>query len=90
MTTAVIVVCLPGLKKFIVRSKSSTNTPNHGNTSTQSGSGQSSNNHRFKPRTKPHPYAEWGVRDDEIELVASARRSYPPDKETLNDQEVVR
>ncbi|KAH7246678.1 hypothetical protein BKA59DRAFT_201479 [Fusarium tricinctum] len=81
MTTAVIVVCLPGLKKFIVRSKSSTNTPNHGNTSTQSGSGQSSNNHRFKPRTKPHPYAEWGVRDDEIELVASARRSYPPDKE---------
>ncbi|KAG5655375.1 hypothetical protein KAF25_006878 [Fusarium avenaceum] len=90
MTTAVIVVCLPGLKKFIVRSKSSTNTPNHDTTPTQSGSGQSSNNHRFKPQIQPHPYAAWGVRDDEIELVSSARRSSPPDTETLNDQELMR
>ncbi|KAF4964020.1 hypothetical protein FSARC_8018 [Fusarium sarcochroum] len=60
MTTAVIVVCLPGLKKFIVRSKSSTTTPDHGTTSAQSGSGQSSGNPGFKPRATPHPYAEWG------------------------------
>lgn len=80
MTTAVIVVCLPGLKKFITRSKASTNTTDRGDGS-QSGSGQISSNHAFKSRSTPQAYAEWGVRDDEIELVAIAKKSHFPSTE---------
>ncbi|KAJ3539895.1 hypothetical protein NM208_g5301 [Fusarium decemcellulare] len=69
MTTAVIVVCLPGLKKFVTRSKSP-NTSDPVDASGQSGSGQS--------RSTRQAYAEWGVRDDEIELVTDPRKSYPP------------
>ncbi|KAF4461190.1 hypothetical protein FALBO_12016 [Fusarium albosuccineum] len=69
MTTAVIVVCLPGLKKFVTRSNSP-NTSDPANASAQSGSGQS--------RSTRQAYAEWGVRDDEIELVTGSRKSYPP------------
>ncbi|KAH6974543.1 hypothetical protein BKA56DRAFT_634421 [Ilyonectria sp. MPI-CAGE-AT-0026] len=75
MTTAVIVVCLPGLKKFITRSKTPTNTTDRGDGS-QSGSGQMSNKHAFKSRSTPQAYEEWGVRDDEIELVAIGKKSH--------------
>ncbi|KAH7129062.1 hypothetical protein EDB81DRAFT_888829 [Dactylonectria macrodidyma] len=77
MTTAVIVVCLPGLKKFITRSKTPTNITDGGDVS-QPGSGQLSSNHVFKSRSTPQAYAEWGVRDDEIELVTVANKPYLP------------
>ncbi|KAJ4244402.1 hypothetical protein NW762_014530 [Fusarium torreyae] len=80
MTTAVTVVCLPGLKKFITRSKTPTNTSDGGNIS-QYGSRQLSSNHARKSRTAPQAYAEWGIRDDEIELV-TASKSYPPSTDT--------
>ncbi|KAL9561407.1 hypothetical protein ACKAV7_014762 [Fusarium commune] len=79
MTTAVIVVCLPGLKKFIMRSESPTHTTDRGNAPVQSSSGHSSSNPGFNSRPTPHVYAEWGIRDDEIELVSDAHESYTPD-----------
>ncbi|KAF4961924.1 hypothetical protein FSARC_9965 [Fusarium sarcochroum] len=81
MTTAVTVVCLPGLKKFITRSKTPTNTSDGGNVS-QYGSKQLSSNHAMKSRSIPQAYAEWGIRDDEIELVTNANKSYPPSTDT--------
>jgi hypothetical protein len=72
MTTAVIVVCLPGFKRFFMRSKVSTIVPTKvtdGDVSFPSGSGVSSLDTRVKSLSASQAYAEWGVRDDEIELV---------------------
>ncbi|KAF4433748.1 hypothetical protein F53441_13747 [Fusarium austroafricanum] len=65
MTTAVIVVCLPGLKKLIVRTP--TNASNRGGSSLQSSSALSSSTRGPKSRAS-QPYAEYGVTDDEIGL----------------------
>ncbi|KAF5025370.1 hypothetical protein F66182_2535 [Fusarium sp. NRRL 66182] len=90
MTTAVTVVCLPGLKKLITRSKTPKNTADHGDTSGVSGSAQSASNYGFNPHPVPQAYAEWGVRDDEIELVSNFRNSYPPDSDIPNEPEAAR
>ncbi|KAF4339922.1 hypothetical protein FBEOM_6146 [Fusarium beomiforme] len=66
MSTAVIVVSLPGLRKFIARSKKSTNRSSshqisgYGNHTKITGTN--------KGQGTPSSYAKWGVRDDEIEL----------------------
>ncbi|QPC60778.1 hypothetical protein HYE67_003009 [Fusarium culmorum] len=66
MTTAVIVVCLPGLKKFVKRSKLPTTT----HRSYQSGTGLSTGSHApLKSQQITQRYAERGVKDSEIELV---------------------
>ncbi|KAF5241446.1 hypothetical protein FAUST_3876 [Fusarium austroamericanum] len=66
MTTAVIVVCLPGLKKFVKRSKLPTTTDRP----YQSGTGLSTGSHApLKSQQTTQSYAEWGVKDSEIELV---------------------
>ncbi|CAF3472709.1 unnamed protein product [Fusarium graminearum] len=66
MTTAVIVVCLPGLKKFVKRSKLPTTTDR----SYQSVTGLSTGSHApLKSQQITQSYAEWGVKDSEIELV---------------------
>lgn len=78
MATAVIVVCLPGLKKLIMRSRSSTNTASQGFNSNQSSSGHSSNMTASKSRTASQAYAEWGVMDDEIELPSHPQKSHLP------------
>ncbi|KAF5246218.1 hypothetical protein FANTH_6985 [Fusarium anthophilum] len=81
MSTAVIVVCLPGLRTFIVRSKKSTNRSSshqlsgYGN-HTRIGVGQTSKTGAHKGQTPPSSYAKWGVRDDEIELVTHIRVSH--------------
>ncbi|KAF5549064.1 hypothetical protein FMEXI_4406 [Fusarium mexicanum] len=75
MSTAVIVVCLPGLRRFIMRSKSSTNRSSsnqpsgYGVHTKITGRGQNA-------ETPPSQYAKWGVRDDEIELVTHIRVSH--------------
>ncbi|KAF4946978.1 hypothetical protein FSARC_14072 [Fusarium sarcochroum] len=77
MSTAVIVVCLPGLRRFLGRSKSpaqsSGHTSGYGAHSVLSRSGQTSANNTSKPRPPPSSYAKWGVRDDEIGLVTHIR-----------------
>ncbi|PNP80908.1 hypothetical protein FNYG_05723 [Fusarium nygamai] len=78
MATAVIVVCLPGLKKLIMRSRSTTNTTSQGSNSNQSSSGHSSNMTASKSRTASQAYAEWGVMDDEIELPSHPQKSHLP------------
>ncbi|RKK75541.1 hypothetical protein BFJ69_g7606 [Fusarium oxysporum] len=78
MATAVVVVCLPGLKKLIMRSRTPTNTTSQGFSSKQSGSGQSSNMTGSKSRTASQAYAEWGVMDDEIELATHPQQSHLP------------
>ncbi|KAH7467619.1 hypothetical protein FOMA001_g15235 [Fusarium oxysporum f. sp. matthiolae] len=81
MSTAVIVVCLPGLRTFIVRSKKSTNRSSshqlsgYGN-HTRIGVGQTSKTGTHKGQAPPSSYAKWGVRDDEIELVTHIRVSH--------------
>ncbi|KAJ4246031.1 hypothetical protein NW762_013776 [Fusarium torreyae] len=86
MSTAVIVVCLPGLRRFIGRSKSpghsSGNTSGYGPHSVLSRSGQTSNN-TSKPRPPPSSYAKWGVRDDEIGLVTHIRAGSPTELSDL-------
>ncbi|KAH7207342.1 hypothetical protein DER44DRAFT_810911 [Fusarium oxysporum] len=69
MATAVVVVCLPGLKKLIMRSRTPTSTTGQGFSSKQSSSGHSSDITGAKSRTASQAYAEWGVMDDEIELA---------------------
>nr|RBQ92230.1 hypothetical protein FVER53263_11715 [Fusarium verticillioides] len=75
MSTAVIVVCLPGLRRFIMRSKSSTNRSSsnqpsgYGVHTKITGRGQNA-------ETPASQYAKWGVRDDEIELVTHIRVSH--------------
>ncbi|KPM39581.1 hypothetical protein AK830_g6987 [Neonectria ditissima] len=86
MSTAVIVVCLPGLKKFIMRSKTPTHSADRAEAS-QSESGQHSSNHVFKSRSTPQAYAEWGVREDEIELVTVVNKSDRHSIETPNDRD---
>ncbi|KAH7166658.1 hypothetical protein DER46DRAFT_503403 [Fusarium sp. MPI-SDFR-AT-0072] len=78
MATAVVVVCLPGLKKLIMRSRTPTNTTSQGFSSEQSGSGHSSNITGSKSRTASQAYAEWGVMDDEIELADHPQQSHLP------------
>ncbi|KAF5550332.1 hypothetical protein FNAPI_7755 [Fusarium napiforme] len=78
MATAVIVVCLPGLKKLIMRSRSTTNTTTQGSNSNQTSSGHSSNMTASKSRTASQAYAEWGVMDDEIELPSHPQKSHLP------------
>ncbi|KAF5598332.1 hypothetical protein FPCIR_3155 [Fusarium pseudocircinatum] len=78
MATAVIVVCLPGLKKLITRSRSTTNTTSQESNSCQSSSGHSSNMTASKSRTVSQAYAEWGVMDDEIELPSHPQKSHLP------------
>lgn len=68
MTTAVIVICLPGFKRFFMRSNVSTRVT-HSDVSYPSGSAVSSLDTRVKSLSASQAYAEWGVRDDEIELV---------------------
>ncbi|KAH6959466.1 hypothetical protein DER45DRAFT_584897 [Fusarium avenaceum] len=69
MTTAVIVICLPGFKRFFMRSKVSSIKATHSDVSYPSGSAVSSLDTRVKSLSASQAYAEWGVRDDEIELV---------------------
>lgn len=72
MTTAIIVVSLPGLKRFVMRSKVSTKVSTKvtdGDISIPSGLAVSSLDTRVKSLSVSQAYAEWGVRDDEIELV---------------------
>ncbi|KAF5556375.1 hypothetical protein FMEXI_1218 [Fusarium mexicanum] len=76
MATAVIVVCLPGLKKLIMRSRTTTNTTSQGFNSNQSRSGYSSNMTASKSRNASQAYAEWGVMDDEIELPSHPHPSH--------------
>ncbi|KAG5750666.1 hypothetical protein H9Q70_006680 [Fusarium xylarioides] len=78
MATAVIVVCLPGLKKLIARSRTPTNTTSQGFNSNQSSSGQSSSMTASKSRAASQAYAEWGVMDDEIELPTHPQESHSP------------
>lgn len=70
MSTAVIVVCLPGLRRFIGRSKSPGQS-----TGPSSGYGQATGNNNNTQRTRhpPSAYQKWGVRDDEIGLVTEIR-----------------
>ncbi|KAF4946146.1 hypothetical protein FGADI_11424 [Fusarium gaditjirri] len=76
MATAVVVVCLPGLKKLIMRSR--TNTTSQGSNSKQSTSGHSSNMTGSRSKTASQAYAEWGVMDDEIELATHPQQSHLP------------
>jgi hypothetical protein len=69
MTTAVIVICLPGFKRLFMRSKVSTKAT-HSGVSYPSGSAVSALDTKTKSLSASQAYAEWGVRDDEIELVA--------------------
>ncbi|EMT72420.1 hypothetical protein FOC4_g10001569 [Fusarium odoratissimum] len=78
MATAVVVVCLPGLKKLIMRSRTHTNTTSQGFSSKQSSSSHSSNMKGSKSRTASQAYAEWGVMDDEIELATQPQQSHLP------------
>ncbi|KAI8414114.1 hypothetical protein FOFC_07405, partial [Fusarium oxysporum] len=78
MATAVVVVCLPGLKKLIMRSRTPTNTTSQGFSSKQSSSSHSSNMRGSKSRTASQAYAEWGVMDDEIELATQPQQSHLP------------
>jgi hypothetical protein len=77
MTTALIVVCLPGFKRFFIRSKVATKVSTKatdGDFSLPSGSAESSLDTRVKSLSASQAYAEWGVRDDEIELVPDIPR----------------
>ncbi|KAL4724558.1 hypothetical protein ACLX1H_007999 [Fusarium chlamydosporum] len=67
MTTAVIVVCLPGLKKLIRRSKAPTQSDR--DYDSNKSSLLSSGSQALKSRRTTQSYAEWGVRDDDIDLV---------------------
>ncbi|RFN52405.1 hypothetical protein FIE12Z_3336 [Fusarium flagelliforme] len=63
MTTAVIVVCLPGLKKLIKRSR----TPPGTDRGLGYGSAQESDSQPLKSRQATQSYAEYGVRDGEFD-----------------------
>ncbi|CAG7562590.1 unnamed protein product [Fusarium equiseti] len=63
MTTAVIVVCLPGLKKLIKRSR----TPAGTGRDLGYGSAQTSDSQPLKSRQATQSYAEYGVRDGEFD-----------------------
>ncbi|KAF4334220.1 hypothetical protein FBEOM_11963 [Fusarium beomiforme] len=82
MATAVIVVSLPGLKKLIMKSRTSTHATSRGYNSVQSSTGRSSNFTASKSRTASHAYAEWGVMDDDIDL---AQQPQLPSSPVLHD-----
>uniref|UniRef100_A0A0C4DJ46 Uncharacterized protein n=1 Tax=Fusarium oxysporum (strain Fo5176) TaxID=660025 RepID=A0A0C4DJ46_FUSOF len=97
MSTAVIVVCLPGLRRFIMRSKTSTNRSSsnqpsgYGVHTKITGKGQ--NTDTSKGQIPPSQYAKWGVRDDEIELVTHIRVSHelvnPDDTRSASGQSAI-
>ncbi|RKK09437.1 hypothetical protein BFJ66_g8674 [Fusarium oxysporum f. sp. cepae] len=97
MSTAVIVVCLPGLRRFIMRSKTSTNRSSsnqpsgYGVHTKITGRGQ--NTDTSKGQIPPSQYAKWGVRDDEIELVTHIRVSHelvnPDDTRSATGQSAI-
>jgi hypothetical protein len=66
MTTAVIVVCLPGLKKLLKRLKLPMGSDRE-HKSQQSSSGLLSGSRVLKSRQTTQSHAPWGVKDDEIE-----------------------
>ncbi|KAJ4128073.1 hypothetical protein NW768_008357 [Fusarium equiseti] len=83
MATAVIVVCLPGLRRFIGRSKSPVQSS--GPSGPSSGYIQTiGNNNTQRTRNPPSAYQKWGVRDDEIGLVTEIRAG---DSTELTDME---
>jgi hypothetical protein len=63
MTTAVIVVCLPGLKKLIKRSR----TPPGTDRGLGTGTSRTSDSQPLKSRQATQSYAEYGVRDGEFD-----------------------
>lgn len=65
MTTAVIVVCLPGLKKLIKRSR----TPPGTDRGLGYGSAHTTDSQPLKSRQATQSYAEYGVRDGEFDDV---------------------
>ncbi|KAM0367527.1 hypothetical protein ACHAPZ_009453 [Fusarium culmorum] len=69
MTTAVIVVCLPGLRRFISRGKS----PGQSSGPSSDYANGTANNATPRTRHPPSAYQKWGVRDDEIGLVTEIR-----------------
>ncbi|EEU37339.1 uncharacterized protein NECHADRAFT_97074 [Fusarium vanettenii 77-13-4] len=97
MSTAVIVVCLPGLRRFIIRSKTSTNRSSsnqlsgYGVHTKITGVGQ--NDNTDKGQALSSQYAKWGVRDDEIELVTHIRVSHelvnPDDTRSASGQSAI-
>ncbi|KAJ4026693.1 hypothetical protein NW752_001647 [Fusarium irregulare] len=83
MATGVIVVCLPGLRRFIGRSKSPVQSS--GPSGPSSGYVQTiGNNNTQRTRQPPSAYQKWGVRDDEIGLVTEIRAG---DSTELTDME---
>ena len=83
MATAVIVVCLPGLRRFIGRSKSPVQSS--GPSGPSSGYVQTiGNSSAHRMRHPPSAYQKWGVRDDEIGLVTEIRAG---DSTELTDME---
>ncbi|PNP84308.1 hypothetical protein FNYG_02333 [Fusarium nygamai] len=85
-------MCLPGLRRFIMRSKSSTNRSSsnqpsgYGVHTKITGRGQNT-------EAPASQYAKWGVRDDEIELVTHIRVSHerlsPDDTRSASGQSAV-
>ncbi|CAJ0543596.1 Ff.00g038300.m01.CDS01 [Fusarium sp. VM40] len=73
MSTAVLVVCLPGLRRFIGRSKTPTQSSRSNPASNHGIHVQISTNNTSKPRPQQSSYKKWGVRDDEIGLVTHIR-----------------
>ncbi|KAH7233097.1 hypothetical protein BKA59DRAFT_487660 [Fusarium tricinctum] len=73
MSTAVLVVCLPGLRRFIGRSKTPTQSSRSNQASNHGIHIQISTNNTSKPRPQQSSYKKWGVRDDEIGLVTHIR-----------------
>jgi hypothetical protein len=69
MSTAVIVVCLPGLRRFISRGKS----PGQSSGPSSDYAHGTANNGTQRTRHPPSAYQKWGVRDDEIGLVTEIR-----------------
>ncbi|KAI7761777.1 hypothetical protein LZL87_004084 [Fusarium oxysporum] len=98
MSTAVIVVCLPGLRRFIMRSKSSTNRSSSNQPSDYGVhtkiTGRGQNTDAYKGQNPPSQYAKWGVRDDEIELVTHIRVSHelvnPDDTRSASGQSAIK
>ncbi|KAL9561767.1 hypothetical protein ACKAV7_014029 [Fusarium commune] len=95
MSTAVIVVCLPGLRRFIMRSKSSTNRSSSNQPSDYgvhtkiTGRGQNTDAH--KGQNPPSQYAKWGEEgdddDDDDEDITNLSLA-EPHKEQKKSEEI--
>ncbi|KAF4988783.1 hypothetical protein FGRMN_9577 [Fusarium graminum] len=75
MSTAVIVVCLPGLRRYVIRSKTSTQS-SRSNPASIGGQGihvHTTTQNTSKQRLQQSSYTKWGMRDDEIGLVTNIR-----------------